>query len=652
MHSWASHEGGVRRETWEVIQCYLVASVLLIVVQAGLAFNAVAWHTMARVLLTCGVLVGLYALLVRVFRNAGVAALVMIVLLACLPLVPVLRYPLYLLGALGGAVLFRHGWLPRGASLYALPLLLVVILGSGIYIDFQYESQLAAGALNVDSFFHAAIAAMYGRYGVASLGLDGLVPIAYHTLSHRMLAGVSALGGLEALETYAYVFIGMGPALLAFSLAGLACRLDRQLPFGRALLVIVLLFLASIAVPVFGISALWDSYLVSESYLVALVLLAASLATFLPYIEANGTKGSGFQLITAILLLICAGLTKGSVGLLGLCVFGWVGLVRMRRAGYWIVFLLASALMYVLVVAAVNSAEKLVFIKPFDFVETFVNGALFTDVQSKLGFFVAVHFLPVWLCFAAGGFRQGLVYVKTFEFQVLFALLVPAFALSMAFHMPGGAAYYFSSVPVIVALPFLAARLGATDGRSKAGWFIFLAALGLAFSGLFHQLGWIGADPVALALAAVLPLILVGFLPLTSRQAGWLYIALLVCVSTFALQDRIVKRTFLASAEGAPVDISDTVRLLDHIRTGAPDSVYVRVENPQDLVAKIGCKAYWLLPAVMERPLVNGLPDLGLCPSFKGIYGLSDYRKAFTVPPGATVLNLRIGGDLPAHPVP
>lgn len=642
MQKWLRHEGSEQAESWEIIQCYLIGSVLFIAVLAGLSSNAVTWQTTTRVILTCGVLVGLYSLAFRVVRHAGAAALVMIALLICVPLAPVLRYPLYVLGAIGGVVLFGRGWLPRGRSLLALPVLLVATMGSGIYIDYQYKSVLAAGGLNLDSFFHAAIATMYGRYGIASLGLDGLVPIGYHTLSHKIFAGLATLSGLEALASYAYFFIGLGPLLLAFSLAGLACRLNRQLSFGRALLNIALLFLAGIAVPAFGISALWDSYLVSESYLAALVLLTASLATFLPCIEADRAEGHGLRLTAALLLLVCAGLAKGSVGLLGLCIFGMFGLTRLRTVGYWILFLLASVLMYVFIVAAANSAGQMLFVKPFDFVETYVNGPLFTDLARKLWFFLAVHFLPVWLCFGTGLRRYGLAYMKRTEFQVLFALLVPALALSLTLYVPGGSAYYFSSIPAVMALPFLAAKLAGWRERGKPGHAILLTIVGLALSGLFQQLGWIGTDAISVALAVVLPLLLIGFLPLASPSVAFVYVTLLVAVSAFALQGNIVKRTFLARSERPPVDLSDTLRLLDHVRTDAPKNVFVHVENPEILVAKIGCKAYWLLPAVMGRPLVHGLPDAGLCPEFKGIYGLVDYNGKSLVPPGATVMNLRL----------
>lgn len=632
---------GDDQKVWGIVQLYLLGSILFVAVAAGLAFNAVTWQIVARIVLICAVLVGLYSLLILAARQAGVAALAMIVLLIALPFMPLLRYPLYVLGAAGCAILFRRGWLIGSRDLLALPVLLVTVLGSGVYIDYQYKSALLSGGLTLDSYFHAAIAAMYGHYGTASLGLDGLVPIGYHTLSHKIFAGLATLSGFEALASYAYFFIAMGPLLLAFALAGLACQLNRDLPFSRALLSIALLFLASITVPVFSLSAMWDSYLASESYLISMVLLTASVSTFLHgFVEGPGQR---FKFVLALLLLVLAGLAKGSVGIVGLCLFGMLGLTRFRSAFYWAALALASVLMYFLVVGAATSAGKVVFFKPFDFVETYVRGPSLENPSVKLWFFMTMHFLPVWLCFGVGVRKLGVAYLKSVEFQMLFALLVPALALSLALFVPGGSAYYFSNIPVVVALPFLAAKLASQSGSQLNCVRVAMAAIvGLLLSGLCLRIGWIGPDAIGAALGLIIPLLLVGLLPGTSALAGYSYVALVVSISVFALQGPITKRSFLAQGERRPVGLSATLETLEGIRDSVPLDVLIKVENPEVLVGKIGCKAYWFLPAVMERPLIDGLPNVGLCPDFKGIYGLGDYDGKRLIPTGTKVMTVRL----------
>ncbi|WP_416049402.1 hypothetical protein [Cupriavidus basilensis] len=632
---------GDNLKVWGIVQLYLLGSILFVAAAAGLAFNAVTWQIVARVVLNCAALVGLYFLLILAVRQAGAAALAIVVLLIALPFMPLVRYPLYLLGAIGCVILFRRGWLVGARDLLALPVLLVTVLGSGVYIDYQYKSALLSGGLTLDSYFHAAIAAMYGHYGTASLGLNGLVPIGYHTLSHKIFAGLATLSGFEALASYAYFFIVMGPLLLAFALAGLACQLNRDLPFSRALLTIALLFLASITVPVFSLSAMWDSYLASESYLIAMVLLTASVSTFLLcFVEGPGQR---FKLVVALLLLVSAGLAKGSVGIIGLCVFGLLGLTRFRSLFYWATLALASALMYFLVVGAATSAGRILFIKPLDFVETYVRGPSLDDPSVKLWFFLAMHFLPVWLCFGAGLRKLGLAYCKSIEFQMLFALLVPALALSLALFVPGGSAYYFSSIPVVVALPFLAAKLAPRpDTQLNYGHVALVTIVGLLLSCFFLQIGWIGSDAIGAALVLILPLLLVGMLPGALALTGYSYVTLLVSISVFALQGPIIKRSFLAQGERGPASLSATLEKLEGVRDRAPSDVLIKVENPEVLVGKIGCKAYWFLPAIMERPLVDGLPDVGLCPDFKGTYGLLDYDGKRMVPAGAKVMTVRL----------
>ena len=54
------------------------------------------------------------------------------------------------------------------------------------------EPELAVfGHLKRDTLFHTAVSAMLSRHGVASTGLDGLVPLRYHVLSHLWIGRVA-----------------------------------------------------------------------------------------------------------------------------------------------------------------------------------------------------------------------------------------------------------------------------------------------------------------------------------------------------------------------------------------------------------------------------------------------------------------------------
>lgn len=558
------------------IRFYAMSVFSLVSVASLMAINAMDLYDFVRILAACAALIGMYSLFFRIFERHDFSVLAFIGSLIVLPSLPYISYVAYLVGVLGWIVLIRHEWKVDKNTLLFLPVLFVAIFGSGIYSDFQYQNSLTMGAIHLDTFFHAAIAAMYSHYGVASIGLDGLVPIAYHTLSHKIMAGVAILSGFETLAVYSYLFFAMGPLLLAFSLAGFACQLNSKLKFNQALLGTSLLMLAITSVPIFGRAAMWDSYFVSESYLIALVILTVSLATLISWVE-GGAVGM-IQLATSLSLLILAGLAKGGVGMVGICVFGLLGITKFRFFRYWMLLAVASVLMYFGVIDAATNAKQLNPINLFHFVTTYTKPLFFaTTTWGKVVFFLAVHFLPVWVCFVIGLRKLGSEYFKTIEFQVLLALLIPALFFSLTFEIAGGSAYYFSSIPVIVSLPFLLPSLSY--------WLNIIK--------FKHVVGFL-----ILASLIVYPIIL--------------------------------NRSFIRDFQENKADfdaLQIVVKQLHDIRDNSPINLLVKIENPEELIGKIGCNAYWFLPAVMERPLIDGLPNKDLCPSVSnGFYGLSDYH--------------------------
>ncbi len=559
------------------IQLYAASAFVLILVASFLALNVLRPSDFVRIIFTCATLLGTYVFFLRAFARSYIATLAVVGCLVALPLLPYLRYAVYLLGAFGCGMLIRSEWRIDRRKLHFLALLLVVIFSTDIYSNFQYPNSLAltgAGGVHLDTLFHAAISAMYVHYGVPSIALDGLVPIEYHTLSHKIFAGMATLSGFESLAIYSYIFFVAGPLLFAFSLAGLACQISPRLNYYDALLGTGLLLFAILVVPVFGAAALWDSYFISESYLVALLLLLSSLSILLRWAE-EGAQGL-MPLAASLALLVLAGLSKGSVGLVGICVFGLLGLTRYRNLGYWLLFSCASALLYFGIIDSATSMKQHIPVNPLHFVETYVSLPFNAPTSVKLIFFLAVHYLSVWTCFAMGLRKSGHEYFKSIEFQVLFALLIPALFFSLTYEIAGGSAYYFSSVPVIVSLVFLLPAVSSRLGGIRFKHIVWLAVIAC----------------------------LVAYKPIARKS--------------FALQ--------LAGYK-PDAEVVQMVRQLHEIRDGTPKNVMVKIENPELLVDKIGCNAYWYFSAVMERPALGGLPAKAPCTDYKsGLYGLPDYH--------------------------
>ena len=120
------------------------------------------------------------------------------------------------------------------------------------------------GTQHLDTLFHASIANMLVKHGALSTGLDGLVPLKYHVLSHIWLGCISLWLGVSTLEGY---YIGaqvIAIPMLFFSLS-LATNLLRRPGEGltdSALTTLWCRFCCFFVVDVWG----WTSYLVSESY--------------------------------------------------------------------------------------------------------------------------------------------------------------------------------------------------------------------------------------------------------------------------------------------------------------------------------------------------------------------------------------------------
>jgi hypothetical protein len=601
------------------VQLYLL-SVLFI---AALSFSLSSSHpglmTVTAVFGTSALLVGSYALIHVLLKRHAFSAVVMVGLLTGLPFLALLRYPVALAG-LVGLVLLARPWRSLDArGLLALPLLTVAIFASGIYIDFQYEKHLNAGNLNMDSLFHAAIAAMYKNYGIPSLGLDGLVPVGYHTLSHKVMAGLATFSGLDVLAAYAHLTFVLGPLLLAFCLAGLAVQVNPRLSFSLALISVGMMMLIVPSLLIFREAALWDSYLASESYLLSLVMFVAALSALFRYREHPEKYALMFA---AMLLMVLSGMAKGSSGVLGFCALGFFGLTVFRTVRYWLALAVASALMYWLVIDAAKNANAFMSFTPTHFVTIYVRAFVMESELLKLLFFLFFHCLPVWLCLGMGFALEGKKYARSNEFLTLFALLLPGLTLALAWSIPGGSAYYFSSVPVVIAFALLASK---SDRLTAGNWprvatVLVVCAIGFAVSREFDVFGK-AANPYVFF--CVLLILAASNFSLLSRNV---FFVLTLAFSGYLLTSTVIReRTVFAKAASSEVDASTLFDQLREVRRTTPVETRIKMENPELLSDKIGCKAYWAFPAILERPMVGNLPRPPICDYLNGTYGLGEY---------------------------
>jgi len=136
--------------------------------------------------------------------------------------------------------------------------------------------QAYLGKLNTDTQFHIAIAQMIQHFGVASLGMDGLVPIRYHVGSHWWLAALGTASHTEPLISYpvGVIVVAVPALLMGASFAAYAMARDALPAAGALLGVLILVWVTD------TILGSWPFHYVSESYtfgLAAMFLLLPAL---------------------------------------------------------------------------------------------------------------------------------------------------------------------------------------------------------------------------------------------------------------------------------------------------------------------------------------------------------------------------------------
>ncbi len=538
--------------------------------------------------------------------------------LILLPFAQWFRYGIYALSIPGLYLIIRSGVQVKFTRLILVSLLMLTLIWGAVFdVHYQLAESLASGALHNDIAFDSAIIAMYKNYQISSVGLDGLVPIAYHTLSYEILAGLSLLSGLSAVETLAYVYFSLGPVTVIFALAGLtkAFLNSFELSFDKALLGVICCLGVIQIVPIFVSVGLFDSFFDFKSFLCSLGLLSMSLFALRAFVD----KRRSIDLAISLVLMYFAGRAKGSIGLVSICIYFYflVFVVRKDKTYIALVTIYAIAMYFTLVGSATN-AKALDDIKPFGFVLDYVQGPNSESfIPVKIARYVCFHYLSVWFAFWLGVRAEGRAYFRSFEFGVLISLLLPSMFIALTFDIQGGGAMYFSWIPVMIGIVAVVARV-------------------------MPSIPWPGTR----------------------------YSTLLVTIPLALSADSIYDKSFAKAARNGythDLEIEAMTRQLIGLRDSLPIKAIVHVSNPERLIKKLGCKAYWNLPGLLERPMLNGLPEPESCQElcaqvnqnmlmlhgsrniqacrFEVAYGLLDYLKTTSlVPDGFQVYRLKLTG--------
>ena len=344
-------------------------------------------------------------------------------------------------------------WAAAAVAGAVLGILYFLIFNGRAYSSVIGPETAMAGIQHADPLYHASLASMIAQYGVVSTGLDGLVPVKYHVLSHFWLGHLAKWMGVPA--TYAYM-IGpqvIGIPLLYFSLAASTAHVAairrgavaQLAPVGVILIPFALLSIAD----VWG----WFSFLISESYQLSLILLLLSVPIMVrlasvPFYEA-GWLALGALIASAFLI----SLSKVSVGL----VFtAGIAVLVLRSSGRWLKGMLIAGAIGGLGLAAMllrtmsSAKEATTAWDPGHFLRVYPDGS-----RGNLVACLALLAAAAWLWRRADRQTQILVEVAVAMVSVA---LVPALLL----RIDGGSADYFMNVGTWVAVVAGAAALAGS----------------------------------------------------------------------------------------------------------------------------------------------------------------------------------------------
>jgi hypothetical protein len=426
------------------------------------------WFVFVKaLLLPCAVIACATLFTVRhVERGGAYSALLVstaaVMFLPCLawlngPLADVVIYPLFvgLLAAGISQAASAMRKVPAGRWVFAIACGCLAGFGYFLVINSRafgsvLTPELAlTGIHQLDTIFHASIANMLVKYGVLSTGLDGLLPTKYHVLSHIWLGCIGLWLGVPTLEAYSIggQIIAIPMLLFSLSLAIHLFRRPGEGPANGALITLGSLLLLFVA-DLWG----WTSYLVSESYFLAMILFLLALPLLAEIADSERPRRLSLQLaalgVAGLLIL----LSKISVGAV---LAGGTGFLLWRRMGTTPLGLIKLAapllLLVILAIAIISPGARMLLetLEPLGFIREHPRGAL-PNIAANLVLLYAAF--QVW----RGGTPRDQRCAEVVAVMAI-ASVVPVLLINV----PGGSDYYFVNVGTWAAIVFVCAYGGA-----------------------------------------------------------------------------------------------------------------------------------------------------------------------------------------------
>ncbi len=338
-----------------------------------------------------------------------ITTLVILSFFAVTPHIPFLRYIYYLAGIFcttrllfSGSFFSLKGLLHKTHLVFGI-LLLIIGLSINWISNYNYLDLLYKGWIHIDTIWPCSISAMYKNYHVASLGIDGLHPVTYHTFLQKSFAGISIISGLKSIEVFALFYPIIAPSIFFLVLLNTIKLFKPNLNTNDSIGTGILFYVFYITFPMRTVNVGPDFFL-SESMFLGTILFLSAIGIIYRFQQTNNT----FLLLLYVLLSFFITSTKSNVGLFNAMLIGGVLITNIKNAKLWLTAILTWVITILVMksVALSASSQSSWYDPDFRFGATIIR---FESLLPKIGitndiirilYFTVVFYSPViWFYF-------------------------------------------------------------------------------------------------------------------------------------------------------------------------------------------------------------------------------------------------------------
>jgi hypothetical protein len=319
-------------------------------------------------------------------------------------------------------------------------------LGMGKITPFAMENSLAS-LQHRDTLFHAAIINMIEFHGLSSIGLDGLVPLSYHVLFHKIAGAVGTWLDIAGLQASFLVSLTITLPIMFLALCHAIAALKPQ---GWPVLGTVSGLSFFLSWPLLFSLLQTPSYFSSESYILSLLIMLAVLPVMLEWATSElQTPGKFLILLTFALAVVLASMSKISTGAVmsaGISMFMTItGRNLVKNAFLAFIFCVVPFIAIFGMFFGSGTASSGIF-GPLKYLFDWHQQALFHIVLT------GVTGLVIW--------KQTKLDNGSWKIPcALFPMVLAATISSLLLDLPAGAASYFANPGMWICILLLAALL-------------------------------------------------------------------------------------------------------------------------------------------------------------------------------------------------